>query len=97
MVVCIYIYIYIDIMYIGIYVWWHRRIYLGAVYRCIGARCYLYVAAKHSAVWMGIGLDIFNRLAVYVYGLPFFLLIAFYMCWCRLDAIRLVAMVGLAY
>ena len=31
----------------------------------------MYVAAKHSAVWMGIGLDIFDRLSVYVYGLPF--------------------------
>ena len=35
---------------------------------------------KHSAVWMGIGLDIFDRMAVYVYGLPLFLLIACYMC-----------------
>ena len=32
----------------------------------------MYVAAKHSAIWMGIGLDISNRLAVYVYGLPLF-------------------------
>ena len=53
----------------------------------------MYVATKHSAVWMGIGLDIFDRLAVYVYGLPLFLLIACYMYRCRLDSIRLVAMV----
>lgn len=76
----LYVCIYIDIMYIGIYVWWHRRVYLGAVYRCIGARFYVYVATKHSAVWMGIGLDIFDRLDVYVYVLPLFLLIACYMC-----------------
>ena len=78
MVVCMYIYA--DIMYIDIYVWWNNRIYLGAIYRCIVARFYVYVATKHSAVWMGIGLDIFNRLTVCVYGLPLFLLIAFYMC-----------------
>lgn len=78
MIVCMYLYA--DIMYIGIWVYHHRCIYLGAVYRCIGARFYVYVAAKHSAVWIGIGLDIFDRLAVYVYGLPLFLLIAYYMC-----------------
>ena len=38
----------------------------------------MYVATKHSAVWMGIWLDIFDRLTVYVYGLPLF-------CCCLFD------------
>ena len=48
-----------------------------SVYRCtILCVC----SCKHGAVWMGIGLDIFDRLSVYVYGLQLFLLIACYMC-----------------
>ena len=58
----------------------------------MGARFYVYVATKHSAVWMGIGLDIFDRLAVYKCGLPFCLLFVCYMCRCRLDSIHLAEM-----
>ena len=40
----------------------------------------MYVATKHSAIWMGIGLDIFDRLAVYKCGLPFFVCCLFAIC-----------------